>query len=248
MALSHLYLEARDLKKSFGPIKAVSQVSLSLSRGECLAILGPNGAGKSTICEMLEGLQTPDSGTITFFGSQTYGHGRREILEAIGVHLQESHLYKKYTVLETLELFASFYKTSIPILPLISKLDLTDKTHARLEHLSGGQRQRVYLGCALVNDPRILFLDEPTTGLDPKTRRLIWDYLLGLKGEGRSLLLTTHNMEEAAFLADRIGILHQGQLIESGTLPELLDRYRNQASSLEEIFFYLSGRTIQDAQ
>ncbi len=219
-----LTVKAEGLSKRFGELIAVDEISFSVAQGECLAILGPNGAGKTTTCEMLEGLIAPDSGTIEILGLRLDSH-RQELLEKIGVQLQETALYKKYTVRETVELFASFYQQPVTIDVLLAKLDLSEKQHARLEHLSGGQKQRAYLACSLINNPQVLFLDEPTTGLDPQARRYIWDLLCTLKGEGRSLVLTTHNMEEAQALADRIAIMDRGKILALDTYEKLLERY-----------------------
>ncbi|MFK7822557.1 MAG: ABC transporter ATP-binding protein [Oligoflexales bacterium] len=217
-------LKAQELVKKFAQILAVDKVSLDVSKGECFALLGPNGAGKTTTCEMLEGLTPPDSGNIEICGLK-FPEQRGNILKRIGVALQETNLYKKYTVKETLELFSSFYPQSISIPKLLAKLKLEDKADARLEHLSGGQKQRVYLGCALVHNPELLFLDEPTSGLDPQARRYLWDLLKEVKADGRSIFLTTHYMEEAQELADRIAIMDHGQIIAMGSLHELVSHH-----------------------
>jgi ABC-2 type transport system ATP-binding protein len=222
--LADAALTASNLRKSFGAVNAVVDVSLVLPRGRCLALLGPNGAGKTTTCEMLEGLIQPDGGDIKVLG-RSYGTSRREILERIGVQLQETTLYKRYTVLETLQLFASFYENPLDPHDIIKKLDLVEKASAKLMELSGGQKQRVYLACALINNPEILFLDEPTTGLDPQSRRNVWEKVEALKAEGRSILLTTHYMDEAERLADVICVVDRGQVIASGTPRELVDQH-----------------------
>lgn len=223
-SISQNALTASGLIKKFQGITAVNHITLELKPGECVALLGPNGAGKTTTCEILEGLQSPDQGTVEIYGLNFNDH-RSQILERIGVQLQETNLYKKYTVKETIELFSSFYKNSLPIEQLLDMLQLSDKANSRLEHLSGGQKQRVYLGCSLVNNPELIFLDEPTTGLDPQARRLIWDLIRNIKQDGRSVFLTTHYMEEAQELADRIAIMNQGEIIAHGTVEELLCNY-----------------------
>lgn len=217
-------LYADHISKKYGRTEAVREVSLTLRAGECLALLGPNGAGKTSTCEMLEGLLQPDSGRISVFGL-SYGEERKQILRRIGVQLQETNLYKKYTVLETLQLFASFYEQPVDVRKLIDSLMLTDKAGSRLEELSGGQKQRVYLGCSLINDPEILFLDEPSAGLDPQSRRYIWDLLRDFRCQSRSILLTTHYMEEAAELADRIAIMDDGRIIACGSLGDLISQH-----------------------
>ncbi|MFK7872981.1 MAG: ABC transporter ATP-binding protein [Oligoflexales bacterium] len=219
-------LQAQGLVKKWGQETAVNRVNLTLQAGRCLALLGPNGAGKTTTCEILEGLNVADSGTIEICGLQQPAD-RDQILHKIGVQLQETHLYKKYTVEETLRLFASFYKETQPVNEILKQMQLEEKRDARLETLSGGQKQRVYLGCALVHNPSILFLDEPTTGLDPQSKRMIWDLLKHLLEQGRSLLLTTHSMEEAEFLAHQVAIMDHGEVIAQGTAPDLIKQHAN---------------------
>ena len=217
-------LEADNICKKFGALSAVASVSLQIKPGECLALLGPNGAGKTTLVEILEGIQVADSGSVRIFGT-TFAEQGNSIRENIGVVLQETNLYKRFTVRETLQMFASLYKKPGPVDPLIESLGLSDKAKTQLHELSGGQRQRVYLGAALVNDPKLLFLDEPTTGLDPHTRRSTWELIQKLKSQGRGILLTTHYMDEAAHLADRIAIMHAGKIIAEGTRSELIKVY-----------------------
>jgi ABC-2 type transport system ATP-binding protein len=245
-------LSARGLTKYYGELKAVDGISLSVDQGCCVALLGPNGAGKTTTVEMLEGLLPPDSGEVEILG-QSLAKDRQEILEQIGVVLQETSLYKRYTVAETIALFASFYKCALDPEDVIRRLQLTEKRDTQLRHLSGGQRQRVYLACALVNDPRILFLDEPTTGLDPQARRAIWDLVTELKQEGRSILLTTHYMDEAEALADRVLIIDHGKVIAEGTPQQLIrdtcgDMVKQvRHGTLEDVFIKLTGRSIRES-
>lgn len=223
--LANKILEVKNLKKSYGSTKAVDGINLDLHKGECLALLGPNGAGKTTTIEMLEGLIPQDSGEIIINGLN-YQTNRQKILEIIGVQLQECRLYGKYTVKETFDLFSSFYKCpTIDSNTLLAKLHLEEKANIRLEKLSGGQRQRVYLGCCIINDPLLLFLDEPTSALDPQARRVIWDLISQIKSQGRCILLTTHHMDEAEKLADRIAIIDQGKIITLGTPQELVSAH-----------------------
>lgn len=217
-------LVAQHLRKAFGSVVAVDDVSLSVGAGQCVALLGPNGAGKTTTVEILEGLQQADQGTLSIFGMD-YRHSGSQIYERIGVVLQETQLYKRATVEETLKMFAGFYQHTRNIETLISDLGLDEKRDVQLRKLSGGQRQRVFLGCALVNEPKMLFLDEPTSGLDPQARRFVWDLLTLLKKRGCAILLTTHFMEEAAELADRIAIMDQGRIVAEGSLRKLLDEH-----------------------
>ncbi len=215
-------LVARGLKKSFQKTVAVQHLDLRLEYGECLALLGPNGAGKTTTVEMLEGLVVPDAGEVLLLGD-SLARNRRQLMERVGVLLQDTSLYKRYTVRETLTLFASFFAKPLSPEVVMERLALQDKAGAQLRQLSGGQKQRVYLGCALINNPELLFLDEPTTGLDPQARRALWDLILGLKAEGKSVLLTTHYLEEAEVLADRVAIMDHGKIIADGTPRQLIE-------------------------
>lgn len=222
---SSFLLQAENLVKRYQGVNAVDHVSLHVRKGECFALLGPNGAGKTTTCEMLEGLVNPDSGNIAICGMQ-YPSSKKGILERIGVQLQETQLYKKYTVSETLRLFASFYKKSETLEDVIALLKLDEIRNKRLERLSGGQRQAVYIACALINRPELLFLDEPTAGLDPHARRMIWDVISDVVKNGeRGIFLTTHYLEEAERLADRIAIMDRGKIIAEGSPSELVAKY-----------------------
>lgn len=217
-------LSATGLKKNYGSLEAVRGIQLTVDAGECFALLGPNGAGKTTTVEMLEGLEKPDSGEITIFG-QNLATQKRSIMEKVGVMLQETHLYKKFSVAETVSLFASFFRSPLGVDEAIAQVGLTEKKDSRLEHLSGGQKQRVYLACSLINDPELLFLDEPTTGLDPQSRRMIWQLIASRKKSGKGIFLTTHYMDEAEQLADRIAIIDHGEIIAEGSPKELIERY-----------------------
>lgn len=222
--MSEPILNVSNIKKHYKNTKAVDGISLQLNKGECLALLGPNGAGKTTTCEMMEGLITPDSGEVRI-GGMTYDKNRADIQQLIGVQLQETTLYKRYTVLETLQLFSSFYKSAQDPHKVVDSLGLAEKKNEKLMNLSGGQKQRVYLGCALINNPELLFLDEPTTGLDPNSRRMVWDSVEQIKKQNKSIILTTHYMEEAERLADRVAIIDKGLIIATGTPKELINQY-----------------------
>ncbi len=217
-------LNVDGLVKNYGKQRAVDHLSFSVNEGECYALLGPNGAGKTTTIEILEGLQHRDEGRVSIFGKDIK-QNRTEILPHIGVQLQETVLYQKYTVKETLQLFASFFPEHVDLDSLIAKLDLDDVKDKRLQKLSGGQRQRVNVAVALINSPKLVFLDEPTTGLDPQSRRNLWDLIKQIKSENRSILLTTHYLDEAEILADRIGIMVKGRLIAEGSAKELVLKY-----------------------
>jgi len=212
-----------DLHKAYGQTRAVDGVSFEVRRGEVFGLLGPNGAGKTTTVEILEGLRTPDSGEAVVLGLDVRRHA--DALKArIGVALQTAALYPKLTVVEVLELFRSFYARGRTAAELIDLLDLGEKRTSRTQDLSGGQRQRLAVALALVNDPELIFLDEPTTGMDPAARRSLWDIVESLRRDGRTILLTTHYMEEAEVLCDRIAIMDHGRVLETGTVTELVTR------------------------
>jgi ABC-2 type transport system ATP-binding protein len=216
-------IRVRDLRKFYGDIHAVDGVSFEVQRGEVFGLLGPNGAGKSTTIEILEGLRSADGGEATVLGLDARHHADA-LKERIGVQLQSAALYPRLTVTELLDLFASFYRRSRPTAELIETLDLGERRNAQTRQLSGGQRQRLSVALALVNDPELIFLDEPTTGMDPAARRSLWNLVKGLKASGRTILLTTHYMEEAEELCDRIAIMDHGKILEMGTVGDLVSR------------------------
>jgi ABC-2 type transport system ATP-binding protein len=213
----------RGLIKRFGSKVAVDGIDLDVARGTCLGLLGPNGAGKTTTVEMLEGLHAPDGGSIEILGAR-WGQGHdRALRQRLGVQLQETTLADKLEVHEVLRLFRSFCERGRPIEEVLELVGLSAERRARYQTLSGGQKQRVALACALVGDPELLFLDEPTTGLDPRARQSLWRVVEAFRAAGGTVLLTTHYMEEAAVLCDRIAIMDQGKLIAQGTPAELVD-------------------------
>ncbi len=209
------------LKKHYGDVKAVDGLDLEVMPGECFGMLGPNGAGKTTTIEILEGLTPPDSGEVTILGRR-WGSHERELRERLGISLQESRLTEKLTVHETLELFRSFYERGRDPDQLMADLSLEEKRDARVGKLSGGQRQRLAVACALAGDPEVLFLDEPTTGLDPQSRLQLWDRIAAYKAAGRTVLLTTHYMEEAERLCNRVAVVDHGKIIAQGSPAELV--------------------------
>jgi ABC-2 type transport system ATP-binding protein len=209
-------LLAEGLVKRYGSLVAVDGVDLAASAGTCLGLLGPNGAGKTTTIEMLEGLLEPDAGKIRILSEGWAEHGT-SIRQRIGVQLQETRLPEKLTVLEILQTFHSFYDRARDVDEVLGLIGLREKRTTRSVHLSGGQRQRLALGCALVSDPEILFLDEPTTGLDPQARRRVWEIVEEFKRAGRTVLLTTHYMDEAERLADDLIIIDHGKVIARGS-------------------------------
>src|SRR5579864_1648832 len=215
-------IECRDLRKTYdGKVEAVRGLSLEINAGECFGLLGPNGAGKTTTIEILEGLLEPTSGEVIILGQRWKSHAR-EIREQIGISLQETRLSEKLTVRETIELFASFYREPRPAHEVLEGLQLTEKADAQVGKLSGGQRQRLAVATALVGSPRLLFLDEPTTGLDPQSRRQLWDIIRTFQEGGGTVLLTTHYMDEAERLCDRLAIVDHGKIIAEGSPSALI--------------------------
>ncbi|MFT7580619.1 MAG: ABC-2 type transport system ATP-binding protein [Myxococcota bacterium] len=212
------------LVKRYPDVVAVNAIELTVYPGECLAVLGPNGAGKTTTVEMIEGLTPPTSGHIEVFGERWGVNGKidRRIRGMLGVQLQETRLNDRLTVDETARLFASFFPHGRGLDAVIALVSLEAKRHARVGKLSGGQQQRLALACALVGDPKLLCLDEPTTGLDPQSRRQVWEIAAGYKAEGGTVLLTTHYMEEAAQLADRVAVMDHGKIIALDTPDALI--------------------------
>jgi ABC-2 type transport system ATP-binding protein len=217
-------IECNNLRKTYdGKVEAVRGISLQIEGGQCFGLLGPNGAGKTTTIEILEGLLAPTSGEVRIFG-HTWNDNPRQLREWIGISLQETRLSEKLSVRETIELFASFYSEPRPAADVLEELELTEKADAWVGKLSGGQKQRLAVATALVGNPRILFLDEPTTGLDPQSRRQLWDIIRGFQRKGGTVLLTTHYMDEAERLCDHLAIVDHGQIIAEGTPSDLIDR------------------------
>jgi len=204
-------------------VVAVDGVTFEVGAGEIFGLLGPNGAGKTTTMEMLEGLSPPDAGQLRVLGLDPTRDAPK-IKERIGVQLQTAALFPQLNVSELIELFGTFYPRSVPVSKLLDELDLQEKRHARTKTLSGGQRQRLSVALALVNDPELVFLDEPTTGLDPAARHSLWQLILRMKAEGRTVLMTTHYMEEAEGLCDRVAIMDHGRILDAGTVDELVHR------------------------
>ena len=202
-------------------MQAVSGLDLEVLAGECFGLLGPNGAGKTTTVEIFEGLRIPDEGDVEVLGDRWRGAGIA-LRVRLGIQLQETKFPDKLTVSEVLTLFRSFYPRGSTIGDVLALVSLDEKADAQVRTLSGGQKQRLSLGCALVGDPELLFLDEPTTGLDPQSRRQTWEIVEGLKARGRTVLLTTHYMEEAARLCDRVAVVDHGKVIALGTPRELI--------------------------
>jgi ABC-2 type transport system ATP-binding protein len=211
----------RGVRKAYADVVAVDGLDLEVARGECFGLLGPNGAGKTTTIEICEGLTAPDSGSVELLG-MNWQNSANELRQRIGIQLQETQFPDKLTVEETLRLFRSFYRHGISVDESIRTAQLEEKRRARVGGLSGGQKQRLAMACALVGDPELLFLDEPTTGLDPQARRHLWDLVDELKQAGRTIILTTHYMEEAERLCGRVAIMDHGKVIALGTPQQLI--------------------------
>lgn len=232
-------IKCRDLRKTYqGTVEAVRGINLEIEEGECFGLLGPNGAGKTTTIEILEGLLEPTSGEVVIL-SQSWKANARELREQLGVSLQETRLSEKLTVRETVELFASFYAQPRSSAQVLDELQLSEKADAMVGKLSGGQRQRLAVATALVGNPKILFLDEPTTGLDPQSRRQLWDLVRGFQQGGGTVLLTTHYMDEAEKLCDRLAIIDRGQVIAEGTPAALIEKLGGH----HVVEFAVGGRT-----
>ena len=248
--MSEFAVKCERLRKAYGPVVAVADVSLSVRRGECFGLLGPNGAGKTTTIEILEGLLSADAGDIEVLGRR-WSHHAEELRQRLGIQLQETQLPDKLTVEETLRLFRSFYRRGRTVEELLQIVELEGKRTSRVGKLSGGQKQRLSLACALAGDPDLLFLDEPTTGLDPHSRRQLWGLLEQFRARGRTILMTTHHMEEAEFLCDRVAIVDHGRIIALGTPKELIARLGEPRvithhGTLEDVFMGLTGRHLRD--
>ncbi|MBN1288653.1 MAG: ABC transporter ATP-binding protein [Actinobacteria bacterium] len=217
-------IEIKNLKKSYGEIKAVDGIDLLVEENEVFGILGPNGAGKTTTLEMIETLRRPDSGNISVLGLNPVKKPS-EVKEILGVQLQTTVFFDDLSVKETVNLFRSFYKKSLETQGLLELVDLRDKSEAKVTDLSGGQHKRLSIALAVVNDPEIIFLDEPTTGLDPQARRMIWEIISRFRDQGKTVVVTTHYIEEAEYLCDRVAVMDLGKIIVTGSPEELIDRY-----------------------
>ena len=220
-ASAHAAVRCHNLQKRYDAVVAVDGLDLDVRTGECFGLLGPNGAGKTTTIEILEGLIDPDAGDVEVLGL-TWARDASELRQRIGVQLQETQLPPKLTAGEVVRLFRSFYRAGPPSADVLGIVQLHEKRDAWVSKLSGGQKQRLAIACALVGAPDLLFLDEPTTGLDPQSRRSLWELIESFRAEGRTVLLTTHYMEEASRLCDRVGVMDRGRIIAVGSPAELI--------------------------
>jgi len=249
-----MIIKVEKLSKKYGEFEAVKNISFEVERGEVFAILGPNGAGKTTTLEMIEALQPIGGGSITLDGHDV-SKSPQAVRHVIGIQLQSSNFYTKMKLREQLEMFASFYHVKVDPNELLAKVDLEEKADAYPENLSGGQRQRFSIATALVHQPKVLFLDEPTTGLDPQARRHLWELIRKIKDSGVTVVLTTHYMEEAELLADRIAVMDEGKIIALDRpeilVQNLLDRGFSKEETvkqadLEDVFIDLTGKELRE--
>ncbi len=247
-------IEVIDLHKNYGSLRAVDGVSFTVAAGEVFGILGPNGAGKTTTVEILEGMRPPDGGIARINGVDVQ-KDPRGVKAVIGIQLQSSAFFDNLNLIEILELFASLYRRRVDTRAILSQVELVDKAKSRFKILSGGQQQRFSIAAALVNDPLVLFLDEPTTGLDPQARRHMWELIRQFKAEGRTILLTTHYMEEAEELCDRVAIMDHGHIVSLDRPDSLIDGLLGKGfkkerlekpANLEDVFLDLTGHALRE--
>ena len=247
-------IQVEGLRKSYGDLKAVDGLSFAVGAGEVFGILGPNGAGKTTTVEILEGMREPDSGTALVNGIDVQKYPR-EVKKIIGIQLQSSAFFDRLNLAEILDVMASIYRRQINAMELLGTVELADRAKSLFRDLSGGQKQRFSVASTLVNDPVLLFLDEPTTGLDPQARRHMWELIQRFKSEGRTVLLTTHYMEEAAELCDRVAIMDHGKIVAMDRPAALVDNLISRGfekerveslANLEDVFLDITGRGLQD--
>ncbi len=253
-AMNPMMIEAVDLHKSYGPLQAVAGVSFTVEAGEVFGILGPNGAGKTTTVEILEGMRPPDRGTARVNGINVV-ENPQGVKSAIGIQLQSSAFFDKLNLSEILSVFASFYHRRVKPAEVLAQVELAERAKAQYKGLSGGQKQRFSIATALVNDPAVLFLDEPTTGLDPQARHHMWELVQKFQAEGRTILLTTHYMDEAEELCDRVAIMDHGEIIALDRPADLIaallgrgfEKERvERLANLEDVFLDLTGRGLRE--
>jgi ABC-2 type transport system ATP-binding protein len=248
-------IEVKDLTKSYGDFTAVNGVSFSVREGEVFGLLGPNGAGKTTTLEIIETLKDATSGTVVVDGLDTREHAE-EVKKRIGIQLQSSGFYPTLNLVELLQMFGIMYGVPFDAMATLRRFNLEDKAGSFFDQMSGGQKQRFSLATTLVNTPRIIFLDEPTTGLDPQARINLWEVIGEIKKEGVTIILTTHYMDEAEQLCDRLAIMDKGRIIKEGSPKQLIDdllvggfkRHQEvRPATLEDVFLNLTGRSIRES-
>jgi ABC-2 type transport system ATP-binding protein len=249
-----MIISVRDLVKNYGDFKAVKGISFDVEEGEIFGLLGPNGAGKSTTLEIIETLREKTSGKVTVDGHDL-DEAPGEIKKIIGVQLQSSGYYPNLNLTELVDLFAGLYNRKVKPLELLDMVNLRDKAKAQYKALSGGQKQRFSIATTLINQPKIIFLDEPTTGLDPQARRNLWDLVKQIRAKGTTVIITTHYMDEAEILCDRVAIIDSGKIIAMGSPDKLIDDLvatgferpkEVKSANLEDVFINLTGHTLRD--
>lgn len=249
VTVENLTKQYKERGKAADLFTAVDHISFTINKGEIFGILGPNGAGKTTTLEMIEGLRPMTEGAVTVAGVSVKGDPRG-VKERIGVQLQESEYFDNMTLVELLDLFGALYHRRVSAIDLLEQVKLVDKKDAQVKHLSGGQKQRFSIASALVNDPEVLFMDEPTTGLDPQARRNLWDLVLDIRQKGTTVVLTTHYMEEAEVLCDRIAIMDSARIIALDTPDALIAKHATDAGgkkgTLEDVFLTLTGKELRE--
>ena len=247
-------IDVHGLTKHYGDQTVVKGIDFSVEKGEIFGILGPNGAGKTTTLEMLEALRTIDDGMAVIDGIDVAKHPKK-IKDIIGIQLQSTNFYDHLTLTEQLKMFASLYGSKVDVAALLAKVQLTEKAKNYVEQLSGGQKQRFAIASTLVNSPKVLFLDEPTTGLDPQARRNLWELIKQIRKEGVTIVLTTHYMDEAELLCDRLAIMDNGQIITTDSPHNLIQQLLKRGfkkkqvveqANLEDVFIDLTGKAIRD--
>jgi ABC-2 type transport system ATP-binding protein len=252
--MAEAVVQVRNLVKRYGEFTAVDGISFDVSAKEIFGILGPNGAGKTTTLECVETLRTIDGGSITLNGIDVKTRPQ-EVKQIIGVQLQSSSFFDKLSLVELLDLFGAMYRRKVDPLALLGEVELEEKAHAQVSQLSGGQKQRFSIAAALVNDPVVLFLDEPTTGLDPQSRRHLWGVVKRIRSEGKTVVITTHYMDEAEELCDRVAIMDGGKIIDLAPPHEMIDRLIaggftkekvERQASLEDVFLHLTGHSLRE--
>ncbi|QES88479.1 ABC transporter ATP-binding protein [Rhizosphaericola mali] len=248
-------ISVKGLEKSYGHFHAVKGISFDVMEGEIFGLLGPNGAGKSTTLEIIETLRTKSAGSITVDGFDIDTHPE-EIKKRIGVQLQSSGYYPGLNLVQLIQLFSGLYNRKVDPMQLLDSVNLRDKAKNKYKELSGGQKQRFSIATTLINDPRIIFLDEPTTGLDPQARRNLWDLILDIRKKGTTIIITTHYMDEAEILCDRVAIVDSGNIVSLATPDQLIDdlvatgfeRAKDvKKANLEDVFINLTGKALREA-
>ncbi|GGH62487.1 ABC-2 type transport system ATP-binding protein [Filimonas zeae] len=251
--MQQVIISVKELTKQYGSFEAVKGISFDVYEGEIFGLLGPNGAGKSTTLEIIETLRTKTSGTVTVNGFNL-DHAPNDIKKIIGVQLQTSGYYPGLNLVELIQLFAGLYNRNIDPMELLGRVNLRDKAKNKFKELSGGQKQRFSIATTLINEPKIIFLDEPTTGLDPQARRNLWDLIREIRDKGTTIIITTHYMDEAEKLCDRVAIVDSGRIIALNTPDQLIDDLvatgferpkEVKMANLEDVFIHMTGKELR---